>query len=521
MSDASPEAEAAIHGSKLRGPLGIALAALAGVLLRGSSLLSAEYAIDDAWISFRVARNWVEGRGLVFDPSLPPTEGMTNLLWTLLSATWIALVPDLEPLLVARLVGWAALGGAVVLLVVLSARLSRCASVGAAVTGALLVANGGLVYHALSGLETGLWALLFAIALLLALGVDQPSSARCVATGAALALLAATRPEGVLAGAVFCAAWWLHDRRAAIIAGTVFAAGVAALESFRWVTYGALVPNTFHAKPPGLRLGLEYLGSFLLGGLAGGTAIALAVLAWRRHPRLRPALVTAVVLAAGATWSGGDWMVGFRRFTLAFLVAALAAGVTLGNWPLERRRAARALWLVVGAWLVCLTAASIQGRDRSRIRHGFYSELALAAAQEEEVRTVALLDVGEFGWYFPRSILDIAGLTDPHIARLEGQRHDKRFDARYLEARRPELILVRADRPFIGSILDGARMREPDAEYARWALDHDAWVYHTSHRYDVGKWLWLFRHRSVELDPETWGTHAVQSQPPVSDASPD
>jgi arabinofuranosyltransferase len=505
VSGRSSDPRVGLERSTLRGPLGIALAALAGVLLRGSTLLSPEYAIDDAWISFRVARNWLAGHGLVFEPTLPPAEGMTNLLWTLLSATWIAGLGELEPLLVARLVGWAAMAGAVVLLVLLAARLAERASVGAAVTAALLVANGGLVYHALSGLETGLWALLFALALWLALGVERPDPARCLATGGALALLAATRPEGVLAGAVFCAAWWLRDRRAAALAGAAFAPGVAILEGFRWTTYGALVPNTFHAKPPGLGMGLEYLGSFLAWGLAGGTAIVLAALAWRRHPRLRPALITAVVLVAGATWSGGDWMVGFRRFTLAFLVAALAAGVTVSGWPRTSRRAGRALWLVVGAWLACLATASVLGWDRARIRHGFYRELALAAAQEEEVRTVALLDIGEFGWYFPRSILDLAGLTDPHIARLEGQRHDKPFDAAYVEARRPELILVRADRPFVGPILDGVTIGSPDHEYARWALARQDWTYHSSHRYQAGKWLWLFRHRSVELDPEVWG----------------
>ncbi|HVS13221.1 MAG TPA: hypothetical protein VMV46_04815 [Thermoanaerobaculia bacterium] len=493
--------------------MGIALAALAAVLLRGSTLLSPEYAIDDAWISFRVARNWLAGHGLVFDPSLPPTEGMTNLLWTILSASWVAGLPEVEPMLVARLAGWAALAGAVVLLALLSARLGGRRNVAAAITGALLAANGGLVYHALSGLETGLWALLFALALFLALGVEHPSAARAMAAGGALALLAATRPEGVLAGAVFCAAWWLRDRRAAALAGGVLAIGVAALESFRWAYYGALVPNTFHAKPPGVRLGLEYLGGFLAWGLAGGTALALAVLAWRRHPRLRPALLAAAALVAGATWSGGDWMVGFRRFTLPFLVAALAAGVTVASWPAAKARGRRLLYLVIAAWLLCLATGSILGWDRSRIRHGFYRELALAAAQEEEVRTVALLDIGEFGWYFPRSILDLAGLTDPHIARLVGLRHDKPFDAGYVETRRPELILVRADRPFVGSVREGGQVGRPDHDYAAWALAHPDWTFHSSHRYEAGKWLWLFRHRSVELDPEVWG-------PAVSEPAP-
>ncbi len=40
--------------------------------------------IDDAFISFRYARNLTEGTGLVYNPG-EYVEGITNLLWTLWS----------------------------------------------------------------------------------------------------------------------------------------------------------------------------------------------------------------------------------------------------------------------------------------------------------------------------------------------------------------------------------------------------------------------------------------------------
>src|SRR5687768_10954266 len=40
---------------------------------------------DDAYISYRYARNWVAGHGLVFNPG-DPVEGYTNLLYVLLMA---------------------------------------------------------------------------------------------------------------------------------------------------------------------------------------------------------------------------------------------------------------------------------------------------------------------------------------------------------------------------------------------------------------------------------------------------
>ena len=52
------------------------------------------HVVEDAYISFRYARNLSEGRGLVFNPGDPaPVEGYTNFLWTLLLAGTGALGP--------------------------------------------------------------------------------------------------------------------------------------------------------------------------------------------------------------------------------------------------------------------------------------------------------------------------------------------------------------------------------------------------------------------------------------------
>ena len=50
---------------------------------------------DDAFISYRYARNLVEGSGLVYNPG-ERVEGYTNLLWTLWIAAGLALHVDPE-----------------------------------------------------------------------------------------------------------------------------------------------------------------------------------------------------------------------------------------------------------------------------------------------------------------------------------------------------------------------------------------------------------------------------------------
>jgi arabinofuranosyltransferase len=47
------------------------------------------FVCDDAYISFRYARNWVQGHGLRYNlGEQPPVEGYSNFLWVVLSAAF-------------------------------------------------------------------------------------------------------------------------------------------------------------------------------------------------------------------------------------------------------------------------------------------------------------------------------------------------------------------------------------------------------------------------------------------------
>ena len=111
-----------------------------------------------------------------------------------------------------------------------------------------------MAFGAVAGLETGLWGLLFCCALdrgWVAAVCERPSSA--IACGLALGLLGWTRPEGVLVGGLAIGLFalrrelWPQALRIALVFGGL----VAVLCGFRLMVYGALVPNTFHAKVTG------------------------------------------------------------------------------------------------------------------------------------------------------------------------------------------------------------------------------------------------------------------------------
>ena len=61
---------------------------------------------EDAFISFRFARNLVEGYGLVWNPGEPPVEGYTNFLWLMLAALLLRL--GLDPVIGSQVWGVAA-----------------------------------------------------------------------------------------------------------------------------------------------------------------------------------------------------------------------------------------------------------------------------------------------------------------------------------------------------------------------------------------------------------------------------
>ncbi len=475
--------------------LGAVLAAL-----HCSRFSSPDHALDDAWISFRIARNLVEHGVLTFDLTQPPVEGMTNLLWTLLSAVWIAALPDLDPVLPARLLGVLLHVGTVVLAVRLvqrwtAARAPAASSAAATVTAVLLGASGSMAFWAMSGLETPLWTFLAVLA------VERLQARAFLVAGLGLGLLAATRPEGVLAGGMLVLGALALDRRRGLATAGIFGLCVAAMEAFRWLTYGALLPNTFHAKAPDLSAGLDYVGGFWLVGL--GMLGPLAVLPALRSAWARALLLAALVMLAGAAWSGGDWMPGFRRCSLALLVLAGLSGAGLALARGNRER------VLVGvgalAWLGGSLAAALSGLDAGLYQHDVMAALGKRAAATPGVDTVALVDIGRFGWEFEGSIVDLVGLTDAHLASLPGAHADKPWDEAWFRSRDPDLLIVRSETPIRDPLPRPPSLGRPELGMVRSVLDNGGYRMHTVLSPTAGQWLMVFGRDGLVLPEGLWG----------------
>jgi len=298
---------------------------LATGLLRAVSLA---WTCDDAWISFRYAKNFVSGTGLVFNPG-ERVEGYTNFLWVLMNAPAFPLA--IPPETWANVMSLASFAGIVLLL-------ARRAWVRAGETGgplfpvpvaaAVVALNPDLQVWATGGLETAFFSFLLVAGVFLLSGPGG-SRLRELAAGATFGLAALTRPDGLLPAAV-ALAWLLFFRPGRRLAASLaFAAGAAALVVphllWRHAYYGGWLPNTYYAKSAWRAWwgqGLLYLGLFLRRNvvlLLGFPLVVLVGLQSRRRPGMKGTLdrlVPEAVLVSGIAVSyglfvtrvGGDFM---------------------------------------------------------------------------------------------------------------------------------------------------------------------------------------------------------------------
>lgn len=151
------------------------------------------YTIDDAFISFRYARNLIDGHGLVYNLG-ERVEGYSNLSWTLMIAGAIA--AGIDPEWFTTVLGGAFGLGTIVVTYRLAERLLPASPVPCVATW-LLATSPGASAHAVFGLETSLFAFLV-IAGILAFVREEDDERRRPWSGLIFALAGLTRPEAPL-----------------------------------------------------------------------------------------------------------------------------------------------------------------------------------------------------------------------------------------------------------------------------------------------------------------------------------
>ena len=209
---------------------------------------------DDAYITLRYARNFLDGRGIVWNPG-EPIQGYTNFLHLLLvSGLGLA---GVDLVWASRVIGLLAYGALVVVLGCFLGRFGRHSPQERDLWHlpvALTLSSAPLIVWSIGGLESTLFALLSSSGCLLFMAaLDRPASRRLpAASGACLALAYLAHPNGVvfigISTAWLVLTWKSRPVRNAVAFVVPCLLVLTIYTIWQFCYYGDVVPNTFHVK---------------------------------------------------------------------------------------------------------------------------------------------------------------------------------------------------------------------------------------------------------------------------------
>ena len=413
---------------------------------------------DDAFITYRYARNLARGEGLVFNAG-EQVEGYTNFLWTLLHALpeWLGWSAPVF----SQVVGIALMVATVAVTLRFARRLFGSEAF-AFLVALTLLANMTFLTYATGGLETMQQTLLvISVAALLlpapgtrgAAALDDATWARRrLAAGVLIGVAVLTRLDSVvLLGTwvlVHLVVQWRNEERSEVRARTLGAsllqiglpAAALAVPWFAWklAYYGNLLPNTFYAKSAGspvvpVLYGLGYLLAFFLS-----YAAFLLIGRWRKYrgelfavPGVAQLLVVLPVWFLYICAVGGDFME-FRFMVPVLPAMAMVAAFLIDRF--DRRRAQVVLVVVLllfsGAHRVAPTIIPYPVLTFRELSHwpnestttwkGKGELLAREFPGGPDVAgqpTLAVAPLGVLPYFADLTTVDMLGLTDPYIAR--------------------------------------------------------------------------------------------------------
>lgn len=165
------------------------------------------FVCDDAFISFRYAKNFISGHGLVWNIGGEPVEGYTNFLWVIVTSLFMKI--GFEPVIVSKVLGIFFGLCSIVLTYFFSELIFQRKSLLNLIAPVMLGCCGPFAAWSSGGLETQLFTLLTLTAGITYLyEIDHHNDIPMSAILFALASL--TRPEGLLLFGLACLHRFFH-----------------------------------------------------------------------------------------------------------------------------------------------------------------------------------------------------------------------------------------------------------------------------------------------------------------------
>jgi arabinofuranosyltransferase len=440
--------------------------ACAALLVR---LFTGPHAIDDAYITFRYARNFAEGLGLVYNPG-EWVLGTTAPLWAVLLAVGYRLgLTDLPWL--ATLLSALCDAASAALIAHLCTKMGW-KPLGATLVGLAWALNPMSVAFATGGMETSLFVLIALVCLALL------SSGRRVLVAALLAGIATlVRPEGAFLAVTIVGWTWLARKRLAVNAALIAATPMAISGVTLFMLYGSSLPHSIAAKQVAY-LPVEPLENLLVllvhAGLPGWSTYLLAALP---QPFGLLLALFGLVALVGLVVAALPWLKVRRVVWQPFAVFALLyfsfyalvglRGVRIFNWyllPIEPlyllfaaaglarfgglRRPALAAILLAWQLLAIDWHQPFLPSGETLLREQLFAEVGQGLRQSlPSTAVIAAPEIGALGYTSNLRVLDTVGLVSPAALPYyplppEQLVTDNAIPARLIEDLRPDVVVT-------------------------------------------------------------------------------
>ena len=427
--------------------------------------------MEDSFITYRYAKNLVDGHGLRWNTGEEPVEGYTNFLWVLLCA--LALKAGANLPFFSQILGALAAFLTLVYVYRFSRKILSWPVTVSLVPCLLLSLSGPFATWAGSGMETNFFTLLLMASIYHFASFFRSDHRKHLFLCYLFIFLATlTRPEGfgvfvLLAGLSLASILWLNKsfRHFALpVLSYVIPFGLY----FGWrVSYfGYLLPNTFYAKTGGtvhqyLR-GLRYTGTFFLFFVLPFLFL-VGFLVWeRRNEVFKKGSASLNFQAKGEktglylcgifvliytlfiVYEGGDYMAMFRFFVpllppLYILLAAAIFHLYHGLAPATGKRVFASVLVTFALLSTILQSTPVEtkvfptpvfteGTYRGVLNERWHvARLSLIGKyfrryKKSRDESLATRAIGAISYYADMNIIDLHGLVDPVIA------HQKKED---------------------------------------------------------------------------------------------
>ena len=430
--------------------------------------LSLNFTQDDAFISYRYVKNFLNGHGLVFNPK-ERVEGYTNFLWIIILSIFAKF--GLDIIVVSKILGVASGCIALFLLYKISTLFfqKRNRSPDSVLAwfftlspSLLLASNSAFAYWSISGLESAFFVMTVLLSVYFYL-----TNQRLMIVSSALSTL--IRPEGALLFVIIMLhkLFFKKDKlKDCLFSLAGFTILLLPFLIFKIFYYGDILPNSFYAKTgfslEYIKSGLEYFWIFLKHYGLWGILYLLPIVFYKSlDDKQKLFLLFAYIYTFYVILIGGDVLKVHRFFLPVLPFLYLFYTFSIGRLFLMFKK--RSLAILSSMSLIFLLSALAFFIPHQWIKGVRKNELGLVKKMEFLAKSlgenygsdfsIAASTIGALSYYLDAKVIDMLGLTDKYISRhpeivpgMISSWKERKFNTQYLLSLDPDFILFSTER---------------------------------------------------------------------------